>query len=1171
MKKRIILIFLLILIASLYCDGPHPMYMEIRNSLNEIPAAGDITFQAWLLLADPVVILTENDTDCYYPAFGSMVKVNCGQFSTWNDTDILHLEVTEISSGDSGVGEYQLNYNASQFFYMANGGIYLGGSMAPDIELPAEFTTDEDVELVVDFSEYVTGIFTGIVATGNENIDVSISGNLVTFTGAENWYGSEVIDFEVIGIEENDSDDVTVVVNPVNDAPVSALPAHFQFNEDGSFVQDISQYFSDIEGDELSYDVEGSEHIDASIAGTELSMTADADWNGVEYITIMVSDDQSRETTTVEMQVIVNPVNDAPVLNLPEQLTFQAEAAAVIDFSQFMDDIDGDLLYISVYGEDELEVDFNGSEVSFNYELGWHGSEELIFTVDDNILRASASDTVMINVFYPDDTIIYCNDYEINDGQSLTVPIFTTEVFEEWSIVSYEIHFSYDPTVLSYTDFSIANSIMTGGAAEAEVESPGYLVISYMHYLSMSGTGSLIELDFEATCFGDSELDIVLCMLGGWGLSEFEDGEVIVNDIGLPHPPVADAGEDFGVVSGSQGTLDGSGSYDPDGDDITFLWEAPADIIIDEPASEITQFTAPIVMDDTDYIVTLTVSDGQYSTSDFVTLTVNYMNHAPEINLPAQFDFDEDGQLELDFSEYVSDIDEDDLTLDVEGNENIIVDISDLEVVLNAAANWNGTETLTFIVSDNIQRLEAEADVIVNVTSINDPPHADAGMNINGRDGETISLDGSGSWDVETGELEYIWIAPAGVMLSDPYAINPTFTAPQVVDPTEFEFTLQVSDGELQDEDIVVVTIQDDEPVLLNVDLLPDNHALFTWFAPGSGGSGQELEQGFEGVILPQGWLNIDNDGDGYGWYIYVQSPHSGSSSAGSQSYHPTAGALTPDNWLISPGIEVGALSELHFWIASQDEFYPNEHYAVLISDNGTDLENFDETLIEETMVNNQWVQHTISLTPWAGSTVNIAWQHYDVTDQFMIKLDDVQVLNSGTREVEFSAEFNSEEQTPVGTQSAFRDRDLLGYIVYLDGDSLAFVDIREYEFENVVGEHEAGVQAVYDNGESEIVTIDFNHTANDPELPEATGLNSIYPNPFNPVAQIEFSLAEAAEVQINVYNVKGQKVAELLNSELDSGSHKITWQADHSPSGLYFVKMQTSGYQKIQKLILLK
>jgi len=81
-----------------------------------------------------------------------------------------------------------------------------------------------------------------------------------------------------------------------------------------------------------------------------------------------------------------------------------------------------------------------------------------------------------------------------------------------------------------------------------------------MHYLPMSGAGFLVELDFDAICFGESSLDIVSSVISNQELSGFVDGEVIVNDIGLPHPPVADAGEDFGVVSGSQGTLDGSGS-----------------------------------------------------------------------------------------------------------------------------------------------------------------------------------------------------------------------------------------------------------------------------------------------------------------------------------------------------------------------------------------------------------------------------------------------------------------------------------------------------------------------------------------------------------------------------------------------------------------------------------
>ncbi len=1171
MKRLFVIIFILSVAAEMFGPGPHPVYVEIRNSQNEIPVVGDITFLAWLL-SNPEEILDENVTDCYYPAFTSCVKINCGQFLNWNEGDILHLEVTEISSNESGTGEYVLNLNASQFFYMDDGGIYLGGIIIPpDLELPVEFITDEDTELSVNFSEYITGLYSAIVSGGGENISVGITGSTVVFIPASNWNGSEVISFEVIGLGgENDTDDVVMVVTAVNDAPVLNLPQHFQFNEDGSFSVDIEQYASDIEEDLLSFAVEGSEHITAEIAGTQLYLEAETDWNGIEYITVIVSDDQRRETTSSEVMVIINPVNDTPSLELPEQLTFRAEIEATVDFQLFMEDIDGDDLEISVYGEDELIVEIDGSVVSFEYTAGWHGSEELIFTVNDNILRATDSDTVMINIFYPEDTIFSCDDYEIDDGQPLTVQIQTTEIFEEWSAAAFILGFNYNPLVLDYSGFSLANSILPLGAIEINEEVSGELVIEFASVFPIDGSGILLELDFTGVCFGVSELSFEYCLMSGYNLTNFQDGEVIVNNIGLQHPPVADAGDDFGVMSGGNGTVDGSGSYDPDGDEITYLWDAPPDIILEDETAMVTGFTAPIVAEDTEYIIVLTVSDGMYDTNDFVTVTVNYMNYEPEIDLPTEFSFEEDGELELDFSEYVYDPDGDPVLITVTGNENILVEINEMEVLISAEANWYGTETLTFTVDDCIQRPSDEVNIIV--TPVNDIPHADAGMDQNGRDGEVITLNGSASWDVETEELEYLWLAPAGIMLNDPYAENPFFTAPQVVDPTELEFTLQVSDGEASDEDLVVITIQDDEPVLLHVDLLPDNNALFTWFAPGSGGSGQELEQGFEGIVPPQGWTNIDHDGDGYGWYIYVQNPHSGTSSIGSQSYSPSGGALTPDNWLISPTIQVGGLSELHYWIAAQDVYHFAEHYSVLVSTQGVGLENFEDILIEETLSNTNWAQHTFSLMPWAGSTINIAWRHHDVTDQFILKLDDVQILNSGTRAIEFQADFENCETAITNSQAAFRERDLLGYNVFLDTVLQNFVEIREYPFEDVIGEHLAGVQAVYDNGgESEIVTKTFDHTANNAELPMVTGLNRIFPNPFNPEVKIEFSLKNTEHVCLNVYNIKGQKVADILDEELTAGRYSRTWKADGLPSAIYFLQMQADEYNRFEKLILLK
>jgi hypothetical protein len=155
--------------------------------------------------------------------------------------------------------------------------------------------------------------------------------------------------------------------------------------------------------------------------------------------------------------------------------------------------------------------------------------------------------------------------------------------------------------------------------------------------------------------------------------------------------------------------------------------------------------------------------------------------------------------------------------------------------------------------------------------------------------------------------------------------------------------------------------------------------------------------------------------------------------------------------------------------------------------------------------------------------------------------------------------------------QHSFRNRDLLGYNVFLDGEEQEFVEIREYTFLNVVGEHEAGVQAVYDNGVSEIVTIDFDHTANDGQLPLVTALRRVYPNPFNPETRIEFSLEQNVQVTVEVFNIKGQKVADLIDETLPAGNHDLTWQAQNLPTGVYFLKIKAGEYMKMEKLLLLK
>ncbi len=83
--------------------------------------------------------------------------------------------------------------------------------------------------------------------------------------------------------------------------------------------------------------------------------------------------------------------------------------------------------------------------------------------------------------------------------------------------------------------------------------------------------------------------------------------------------------------------------------------------------------------------------------------------------------------------------------------------------------------------------------------------------------------------------------------------------------------------------------------------------------------------------------------------------------------------------------------------------------------------------------------------------------------------------------------------------------------------------------------------------------------------------LHQNYPNPFNPSTTIEFDIHSSGFVSLKVYNIVGQEVAILVNKELSQGNHKVEWKPENLSSGLYFYKVETTGYQETKKLILMK
>ena len=79
------------------------------------------------------------------------------------------------------------------------------------------------------------------------------------------------------------------------------------------------------------------------------------------------------------------------------------------------------------------------------------------------------------------------------------------------------------------------------------------------------------------------------------------------------------------------------------------------------------------------------------------------------------------------------------------------------------------------------------------------------------------------------------------------------------------------------------------------------------------------------------------------------------------------------------------------------------------------------------------------------------------------------------------------------------------------------------------------------------------------------------HPNPFNPTTQISFILAKANNVKISVFNILGEKVAELINSKMEAGNHKVNFNATDLTTGVYIYRINTPNYIKSMKMLLLK
>ena len=209
--------------------------------------------------------------------------------------------------------------------------------------------------------------------------------------------------------------------------------------------------------------------------------------------------------------------------------------------------------------------------------------------------------------------------------------------------------------------------------------------------------------------------------------------------------------------------------------------------------------------------------------------------------------------------------------------------------------------------------------------------------------------------------------------------------------------------------------------------------------------------------------------------------------------------------------------------------------------------------------------------------------QGVDITIEFdnnFLQLENITFLENQLNDLGYSLMYNQN-----GTKiliSSFATTNL-GYVqdfINLDfsliDNSINNTNIEIKQFFINEMESESGFEITDSDGNLSItknIYLNFTELSNQVvDVPEIFDFRQNYPNPFNPITEISFDLPIGVNVDIDIYDIKGNKVHDLIKDiYFNAGRHNITWNASNHPGGIYFYRITAGEFSKTHKMILLK
>jgi Big-like domain-containing protein len=566
----------------------------------------------------------------------------------------------------------------------------------PVIALPESIEFYEDTMLEINFTQYIIDVDSDLLeltANGNTNVFIDIDGLMVTFSNLENWNGTEFVTFNVYDGEYNAFDEVTVIVLPEADDLTISLPPSFTFNEDESLEVNFAPYISNPDDFELVVTAEDNSMVTVDISDLMITLGAYPNWNGTEMVNFIVANANGPEFANDYVNVIVDPVNDAPTVTpIPDQYILEDAATQVINLNDYFADVDGDILqYSAAYETQNIVVVISYPNLYFTPQQNWNGTTAITVSAQDDYryLVSDEFDVIVEAVNDPPYIVTQFND------------VTRDEDFQVFNIDFAGYFADVDDTVLEYsTSFDQENVNVTLTGTELEIAP----VLNWNGITIISVTASdahdrlSITDEFQLTVNPINDPPYIITEIPDQYLEEdFTEQYIDLNeyfadvDGGLVFSLEYDAAEITANVIGNLLELTSINN-----------WNGTTSISVTANDLQI----RATVTDQFDVYVS-PVNDAPVVLTPLEDIIIDEDTFSAPVDLDTKF-FDVDGDV-LSYSAMVSD-------------DNGIVDIVGNIMTVSAVENWFGPFDAYITADDMMGRAVVTDTVHVLVMPVNDPP-----------------------------------------------------------------------------------------------------------------------------------------------------------------------------------------------------------------------------------------------------------------------------------------------------------------------------------------------------------------------------------------------------------------------------------------------------------------